>query len=98
MFYTLYLICLLIKLISTENSSCLLLNSKLNNYGIQIQHYENDFNGLRLCQGFINDTCCPQIYEDKIQNATAIELYHLFELYSINLYEPLLRLTLQLNS
>ncbi len=97
MFYSLFLICLLINIISTDNSPCSLLNSKLNKYGINVNLYKKDFIGLRLCQGLINDTCCPQHYEDQIQNATAIELYQLFELYSINLYEPLLRLTLQLN-
>ncbi|CAF1653608.1 unnamed protein product, partial [Adineta ricciae] len=35
---------------------------------------------------------------DQIQNATAIELYQLFELYSIRLYEPLLSLTNQFNN
>src|ERR1700728_3725095 len=99
MFHSLFIICLLINIIYTENDNnqCLLLNSKLNKYGININNQEKNFLGLRLCQGLMNNYCCPQIYEDKIQNATAIELYHLFELYSINLYEPLLRLNKQLN-
>jgi hypothetical protein len=99
MFYSLFFICLLINRISTKTHQhqCSLLNNKLNKYGIQINHSEKNFLGLRLCQGLIKDFCCPQIYEDKIQNATAIELYHLLELYSINLYEPLLRLTIEFN-
>jgi hypothetical protein len=97
MFYSLFLICLLINITSTNTPQCSLLNSKLNKYGIEINLDKNDFIGLRLCQGLINNSCCPQSYEDKIQNATAIELDHLFELYSINLYEPLLRLTIQFN-
>jgi len=100
MFHALFIIYLLINIIYTENTNqCSLLNIKLNKYNIHIndQETKKDFLGLRLCQGLINDYCCPQIYEDKIQNATAIELYNLFELYSINLYEPLLRLNNQLN-
>ena len=97
MFQSLFLICLLIKLIYTETNQCSLLHNKLNKYGIDINIDEKNFIGLRLCQGLINDYCCPQIYEDKIQNATSIELNYLFELNSINLYEPLLRLTIELN-
>jgi len=99
MFHTLFVIYLLINIIDTQtNNQCSLLNNKLTKHKIHINNQEKkDFLGLRLCQGLINDYCCPQIYEDKIQNVTAIELYHLFELYSINLYESLLRLNIQLN-
>ena len=67
-------------------------------YDIQLIVPAEPFLGLKLCENWINDTCCPQLYEDQIQNATAIELYQLFELYSIRLYEPLLSLTNQFNS
>lgn len=99
MSYTLFIICLLINLISTENNSqCLLLNNKLSKYGITINNHENNFPSLKLCQNLINNSCCSQIDEDKIQNATAIELYQLFELHSMNLYQPLIQLTNQFNS
>jgi hypothetical protein len=98
MFYYLFLICLLINFVYTEEQpQCSLLNNKLNKYNINVNNPEKDFPPLRLCQGLITNQCCPQIYEDKIQNATAIELYRLFELYSINLYEPLIRLTNDFN-
>ncbi|CAF4598603.1 unnamed protein product [Rotaria sp. Silwood1] len=97
MFYSLFLICLLINIDYTQNTQCSFLNSKLNKYGIHINIYEKDFIGLTLCQNLINNYCCPQIYEDKIQNATIIELYQLFDFYSINLYELLKQITFQLN-
>ncbi|CAF4724973.1 unnamed protein product [Rotaria sp. Silwood2] len=98
MFYYLYLICLLINFISTQQQNeCFLLNNKLNKYNININIIERNFSGLHLCKNFINNYCCPQIYENHIQNATAIELYHLFELNTINLYEQLVRLTNDLN-
>jgi hypothetical protein len=98
MFYYLFLLCLLINFISTQQQNqCFLLNNKLNKYNININIPQKNFPGLRLCQGLITNQCCSQIYEDHIQNATAIELYYLFELYTINLYEPLVRLTNDLN-
>ncbi|CAF3165966.1 unnamed protein product [Rotaria sp. Silwood2] len=97
MFYSLLLICLLINIGYTQNNRCSFLNSKLNKYGIHINIYGKDFIGLKLCQNLINNYCCPQIYEDKIQNATIIELYQLFDFYSVNLYESLRRITVQLN-
>ncbi|CAF0998131.1 unnamed protein product [Rotaria sp. Silwood1] len=97
MFYSLFLICLLINIDYTQNTQCSFLNSKLNKFGIHINIYEKDFIGLTLCQNLINNYCCPQIYEDKIQNATIIELYQLFDFYSINLYELLKQITFQLN-
>jgi hypothetical protein len=98
MFYNFYLICLLINFVSTQQNQCFLLNNKLTQYNINVNIPQKDFLGIRLCQGLIPDTCCPQIYEDQIQNATSIELYRLFELNTINLYEPLLRITNELNS
>ncbi|CAF0869845.1 unnamed protein product, partial [Didymodactylos carnosus] len=53
--------------------------------------------GLRLCQGFIDNQCCSSSLEDKIQNITALELYRLFELNSIFVYDPLLRYSIELN-
>ncbi|CAF1493081.1 unnamed protein product, partial [Rotaria sordida] len=97
MFYSLFLISLLTNIGYTENNQCSFLNSKLNKYGIHIKIHDKDFIGLKLCQNLINNYCCPQIYEDKIQNATIIELYQLSEFYSINLYESLRRITVQLN-
>jgi hypothetical protein len=99
MFYYLYLLCLLINFVSTQyqQNQCFILNNKLNKYNINTNIPQKDIPGLRLCQGLISNQCCSQIYEDQIQNATAIELYELFELYTINLYEPLIRLTDDLN-
>ncbi|CAF5133339.1 unnamed protein product [Rotaria sp. Silwood1] len=101
MFYYLYLICLLINFISTQQqqqqNECFQLNNKLNKYNIHINIIEKNFTGLYLCKNFIHNYCCPQIYENHIQNATAIELYHLFELNTINLYEQVVRLTNDLN-
>ncbi|CAF3360705.1 unnamed protein product [Rotaria socialis] len=97
MFYSLFLVCLLISIAYTDNNQCSKLNSKLNRYGVHVNIYEEDFIGLRLCQNSINNYCCPQSYENKIQNATTIELYQSFEFYSINLYESLRRITVQLN-
>lgn len=96
--FIIIIICFFINKILTENSQCLLLNNKLNKYGISINNQEKDVHGLKICQGSIKNSCCPQIYEDKIQNATTIELYQLFEFYSMNLYQPLLRLSNELNS
>jgi hypothetical protein len=98
MFYYLFLICLLINFVSTQENQCFLLNNKLTDHNININIPQKDFLGLRLCQGLIPNYCCPQIYENQIQNATAIELYRLFELNIINLYSPLIRLTNDLNS
>jgi hypothetical protein len=97
MFYSLFCIYFLINIVSTQINQCSLLNDKVLKYGIHINIQHKNFLGLRLCQNLISDYCCPQIYEDRIQNATATELYHLFELYSIHLYEPLVRLTMELN-
>lgn len=97
MFYYLYLLCLLlINFVSTQNQ-CFILNNKLNKYNIHLTNPQKNSPGLRLCQNFILNQCCPQTYEDQIQNATAVELYNLFELHTMNLYEPLLRLTNDLN-
>ncbi|CAF0818070.1 unnamed protein product [Rotaria sordida] len=103
MFYYLYLICLLINFISTQQqqqqrNECFLLNNKLNKYNIKINIVEKNFSGLHLCKNLIHNYCCPQTYENHIQNATAIELYHLFELNTINLYEQLIRLANDLNN
>jgi len=98
MFYYLFLLCLLINSLSTQENQCLLLNNKLHKYNINLNTLQSsNFPGIRLCQGLIHNHCCPQNYEDHIQNASAIELYRLFELYTINLYEPLIRLTNDLN-
>jgi hypothetical protein len=100
MFYYLFL-CVLINFISTQPqqpNQCFLLNNKLNKYNINFNIPQKDFSGLRLCQGLLPNYCCPRIYEDQIQNATAIELYQLFEFYTINLYEPLTRLTNDFNN
>ncbi|CAF1565663.1 unnamed protein product [Adineta ricciae] len=100
MFYYLLLLCLLINSIISQDNQCFYLNNKLTKYN----HY-NSLNlqitnqpAIRLCQNLNSNHCCPQIYEDRLQNATALELYRLFELSTINLYEPLLRLTKDLNN
>ena len=94
-----FLLCLLIKTISSEkNDQCSALNDKLNQYGIRInQNSPRDFLGLRICEDLIDDLCCPQAYEEDFQNATAMELTHLLELYSNDLYQPLHRTIQQLN-
>lgn len=99
MFYTIFLICLLINIGYTNNNNnrCSDVNSKLDKYGIELTVNEKDFAGLLLCQNFINNYCCPQNYEYQIQNATKTELRQLFEFYSINLYELLQQITIQLN-
>jgi hypothetical protein len=75
-----------------------MLHKKLNQYHIDVKYSsERSFAPLHLCQSMINNTCCPQNYADQIQNATVIELDQLFELYSMNLYEPLLRLSHDFN-
>ena len=91
------LLSLLITTISSENDHCSTLKTKLNKYGIQINHSREDFHGLRICEDFIDDICCPQIYEEDLQNATAMELSHLFQSYSMGFYQPLQRLIGQLN-
>ena len=93
----LLLLCLLIKTISSENEQCSALNNKLNQYGIRIVNSRTDFLGVRICEDLIDDLCCPQAYEEDIQNATAMELTHLFEVYSKDLYQPLHHTTRQLN-
>ncbi len=98
MFYYLFLLCLLINFVSTEEQNqCFQLNNKLAKSNIHLNLPPTNSLGLRLCQGLISNQCCPQIYEDHIQNTTAIELYQLFELYTINIYETLIRLTNDLN-
>jgi hypothetical protein len=99
MFYYLFLLyCLLIHIISSEKQNqCYQLNSKLAKSNFHFNLPQINSLGLRLCQGLISNQCCPQIYEDQIQNITAIELYQLFELYTINLYESLIRITNDLN-
>ena len=83
---------------SEETRSCQSFHKKLNQYSIQMKYQPDQiFTPLRLCPN-LNTTCCSQSSADLIQNATVIELYQLFELYSMNIYEPLLRLTLNFNS
>ncbi|CAF1324498.1 unnamed protein product [Adineta steineri] len=94
---TLFFIYLLTNIVYTQTNQCSLLNNKLTKYGIHINIPEKNFIGVKLCQGLVTNYCCPQIYENQIQNATILELYYLFELYSIRLYEPLVRLTIELN-
>lgn len=100
MFY--YLFLLLIFLINNVSSQqqlnqCFLLNTKLNKYNINLNVIQKNFSGLTICENLIENRCCPKTYESQIQNATAIELYRLFELNTINLYEPLHRLTNDFN-
>lgn len=103
MFYYLLPRCLLFLLIisggSTQQSNtCAALKTKLTKYHVHVKYLpEKTYSPLRLCQTYVNTTCCPQFYADQIQNATVIELYQLFELHSMNLYEPLLRLTQDFN-
>jgi adenylate kinase family enzyme len=90
---------LLIYLDSAQaTNACSSLQKKLNKYHVRIK-YLTDLRvpSLRLCQRLTNDSCCPQYYADQIQNATVMELYQLFELHSIRLYEPLLRLSQEFN-
>lgn len=97
MFYYLYFLCVLFNLtLIQSNHSCFLLNNKLNKYHIYLNLPSTNLPTLRLCQN--SNQCCPQIYEDQFQNATAIELYQLFELSTINIYESLTRLNRDLNS
>ena len=95
MYHSLFVICLLINQIATDNHPCSSVNKKFNHLGIPIPHHP--VSGLRICQGLVQDICCPQVYEDKLQNITAMELYQLFELHSMNLHERLIRLNVQYN-
>ena len=98
MFYYLLLLCLFV-VDSSRANSCVLLNNKLHKYNINLPTSElSNQPAARLCPSLTSTHCCPQAYEDRFQNASALELYHLFELSTINLYEPLLRLTNELNS
>ena len=99
MYNYLILICLITNFISTqqEKNQCFLLNNKLNKYNIHIRIPHKDLSDLRQCRHSITNYCCPQDYIKHIQNATIIELYRLFELNAISLYESLLRLTNNLN-
>jgi hypothetical protein len=99
MFYYLFLLCcLLINIsLSQERNQCYQLNTRLAKSNLHFNLPQTNSLGLRLCQGLITNQCCPQIYEDQIQNTTATELYQLFELYTINLYESLIRVTNDLN-
>lgn len=102
MFYYLFLICLLINIKSTQQqqqreNQCFLLNTKLNKYNVNINLIQQNSSSFSLCQNLNQQHCCPQIYENHIQNATINEVYHLFELNTINLYEPLIRLNNDLN-
>lgn len=95
-------LCLLfstINVISTQdNQSCEVLQRKLNKYQTYINPtIDPETTGLRVCQNFINNTCCPQLYADRIQNATLMELYQLLELQSMNFYQPLMELNDRLN-
>ncbi|UJR22512.1 hypothetical protein I4U23_025562 [Adineta vaga] len=99
MFYYLLLLCTLINSILSQQNSCFFLNNKLNKYNINLPNLQTTNQpAIHLCQNLNSNHCCPQIYEDRLQNATALELYRLFELSTINLYEPLLRLTKDLNN
>ena len=97
--YYLFHLFLLINWISTqEQTQCYLLNNKLNKHNIHIHRTSTDFSGLRLCPNEINHHyCCPQSYEKHFQNITANELFRLFELNTIIEYQPLIRLTHELN-
>ena len=101
MFYHLCFLCFLsINVVLTQPaaSSCSALNRKLNKYNIYAKHLpDKGATSPRLCQGTIENACCSPSSEDQLQNATVIELYQLFELYSMNIYEPLLRLTNDFN-
>ena len=103
MFYYLPPLCLLFLLnISTgstqQTNTCAALKTKLTRYHVHVKYLpEKIHTPLRLCQNDVNTSCCSQFDADQIQNATVIELYQLFELHSMNLYEPLLRLTEDFN-
>ncbi|CAF2044632.1 unnamed protein product [Rotaria magnacalcarata] len=100
MIYYVFLVILLTNFVSTQQqqqNECFLLKAKLNKYNIHINIQQKNFSRLNLCENFVDNRCCPQIYENQIQNATAIELYRLFELNTIHLYEPLFRLANDLN-
>lgn len=97
MFRLFVLLYLLLHTISSENDHCSALKTKLNKYGIQINHSRQDFLGLKICEDFIDDICCPQIYEEDLQNATAMELSHLFQSYSMGFSQPLQQLIGQFN-
>lgn len=92
-----FLLCVLIKTISSENELCSALNDKLNQYGIQITNIRRDFLGLRICEDLIDDLCCPQTHEEDFQNVTTMELNHLFEFYSKDFYQSLHHTIRQLN-
>ena len=103
MFYYLFLLllCLIINLVSSssEQKQCLALNEKLTKFHLHFNSRSTNASlaNLRLCQGSISNQCCPQAYEIHLKNSTAIELYQLFELYTINLYETLIRLNNDFN-
>ncbi|CAF0761686.1 unnamed protein product [Didymodactylos carnosus] len=82
-----------------RNDRCSFLNLKLQTYNIYNNNYDvqQKFHGLRLCRGFIDNQCCPSSIENNIKNATALELYRLFELNSIIVYDSLLRYSTELN-
>ena len=80
------------------NVPCSLLHQKLNKYAIRRNPAAKSVDP-RLCQGLLDEnSCCAQLDEETLQNATALELDQRLELHSISLYETLLRLTLELNS
>ena len=80
------------------DAPCSLLHQKLNKYAIR-RHPAGKSVDPRLCQGLLDEkSCCAQLDEETLQNATAVELDQVLELHSISLYETLLRLTGELNS
>ena len=91
MFRSLTLLSLLITPIYVQNNPCSALNNKLTKHGLHLRESEKNASGLRVCQSLAYDSCCPHSYEEQLQNVTATELYQLFELHSVRLYEPLLR-------
>ena len=97
MFYYLYFLCLLFNFsLIQSNKSCFLINNKLTKYHIYLNLPTQNQPTLRLCSSN-SSQCCPQIYQDQFRNATAMEVYQLFELSTINLYESLSRLNRDFN-
>ena len=99
MFYYLFLLCLInnFRSVSSElQPSCSALHEKFNKFNLHLNTRPTNTH-LRHCQSSISNQCCPEIYQIHLQNSTAIELEQLFELYTINLYETIIRLNNDLN-
>lgn len=97
MFYYLYFLCLFFNFsLIQSNKSCSQINNKLTRYHIYLNLPVQNLPTLHLCSSNTSQ-CCPQIYEDHFQNATAMELYQLFELSTISLYESISRLNRDFN-